>query len=42
MINWNRMLQISLVFGIVYLASNRLEGWGWLVFILFVSLESER
>jgi hypothetical protein len=42
MINWNRMLQIALVGGIVYLAANRLEGWGWLVFILFISLDHER
>jgi hypothetical protein len=42
MINWNRMFQIALVGGIVYLASNGLEGWGWLVFILFISLERER
>ena len=37
-----RLLQLAMVGGIVYLASNGLEGWGWLVFILFVSLESER
>ena len=42
MINWNRILQIALVGGIVYLAANSLEGWGWLVFILFISLERER
>jgi hypothetical protein len=42
MISSFRMLQIALVGGIVYLASNGLEGWGWLVFILFITLENER
>lgn len=37
-----RMLQLAMVGGIVYLASNGLEGWGWLVFMLFITLESER
>lgn len=37
-----KLLQFALVGGIVYLASKGLEGWGWLVFILFISLENER
>jgi len=37
-----RLLQLAMVGGIVYLASNGLEGWGWLVFLLFITIESER
>jgi hypothetical protein len=32
------LLQIALVAGIVILASNDLDGWGWLVFILLFTL----
>lgn len=32
------LLQIALVVGIVILASNDLDGWGWLVFILLFTL----
>ena len=39
MISSFRMLQLALVGGIVYLASNQLEGWGWLVFILFITVD---
>jgi hypothetical protein len=39
MISSLRMLQIALVGGIVYLASNGLDGWGWLVFILFITID---
>jgi hypothetical protein len=31
--NWD-LLDLVLVCGIVYLAANNLDGWGWLVFIL--------
>jgi hypothetical protein len=41
MISSLRILQLALVGGIVYLAANGLEGWGWLVFILFISLDNE-
>ena len=36
MISSLRILQLALVGGIVYLAANGLEGWGWLVFIYFI------
>jgi hypothetical protein len=32
------ILQVALVAGIVILASMGLEGWGWLVFALIVTL----
>ncbi len=32
------ILQVALVFGIVSLASQGLDGWGWLVLALFVTL----
>lgn len=32
------LLQIALVAGIVILAANDLDGWGWLVFILLCTL----
>ena len=41
MISSFRMLQLALVGGIVYLASNGLEGWGWLVFILLITLDKD-
>jgi hypothetical protein len=37
-----RLLQLAMIGGIVYLASNGTEGWGWLVFILFITIDSER
>jgi hypothetical protein len=36
-IHWKTILQIMLVIAIVYLLSiGNTEGWGWLVFILFI------
>jgi hypothetical protein len=32
------LFRLALVAGIVVLASNNKEGWGWLVFILFCTL----
>lgn len=32
------LLQIALIAGIVILAANDLDGWGWLVFILLCRL----
>jgi hypothetical protein len=29
------IVDLALIFGIVYLASNNTDGWGWLLFILF-------
>lgn len=37
-----RLLQLAIVGGIVYLAANGLDGWGWLVFILFITIDNER
>jgi hypothetical protein len=36
--NWDRLLQIALVGGIVFLAYNNMDGWGWLVFALLCTL----
>lgn len=33
------LFRIALVLAIVYLASNSMDGWGWLVFILLISLD---
>jgi len=32
------LLQIALIAGIVILAANNMDGWGWLVFILLFTL----
>lgn len=32
------LLQIALIAGIVVLAANDMDGWGWLVFILLFTL----
>ena len=32
--NKNGWVDIALVMGIAYLASNGYDGWGWLIFIL--------
>jgi hypothetical protein len=32
------LLQIALVAGIVILAFNNMDGWGWLIFILICTL----
>lgn len=32
------ILQVILVIGIVYLAAQDIEGWGWLVFALLCTL----
>lgn len=32
------LFRIALVFGIVYLAVNNKDGWGWLTFILILTL----
>lgn len=41
MISSLRILQLALVGGIVFLSANGLEGWGWLVFILFLTLDRD-
>jgi hypothetical protein len=37
-INNLTILQVSLIAGIVYLASQGIDGWGWLTFALFCTL----
>jgi len=32
------ILQLALIIGIVYLASQGMDGWGWLVFALIITL----
>jgi len=33
-----RIVQISLIIATVILALNNIDGWGWLLFILFITL----
>lgn len=33
-----RLIQFSLIVGIVILASNNMDGWGWLMFALIITL----
>ena len=35
------LLRVALVLAIVYLAANDKDGWGWLVFILLISMDYE-
>lgn len=37
-ISGERVLQVALVAGIVLLAYNNMDGWGWLVFALICTL----
>jgi len=32
------LLQLALIIGIVYLASQGMDGWGWLMFALIITL----
>ena len=32
------ILQVALITGIIILAYNQLDGWGWLVFVLLCTL----
>lgn len=34
--NWSKVIDLALIAGIVFLAANNKEGWGWLTFILCV------
>ena len=34
--NKNYWVDVALVLGITYLASNGYDGWGWLIFILIL------
>jgi hypothetical protein len=38
-INYWFALRIALITGIVILASKNLEGWGWLVLLLFITID---
>lgn len=35
-INLDKLLDVALVCGIVFLAYNNLDGWGWLTFVLII------
>jgi hypothetical protein len=35
-INIDKLFDIALVCGIVFLAYHNMDGWGWLVFILII------
>jgi len=34
--NWSKVIDLALIAGIVFLAANDKEGWGWLTFVLVV------
>lgn len=34
--NFNKLIDVALILGVVFLAYNRIDGWGWLIFILFL------
>jgi hypothetical protein len=34
--NWSKVVDIILLFGIVFLAALGKDGWGWLVFLFFI------
>jgi hypothetical protein len=34
--NWSRVVDLALIAGIVFLAANDKEGWGWLTFVLVI------
>jgi hypothetical protein len=35
-INWDKAVDIALIAAVVYLAATDKDGWGWLVFLLFL------
>lgn len=35
-INWDKVVDVVLIAGIIYLSSNDKDGWGWLVFLLLL------
>jgi hypothetical protein len=35
-IDWSKVVDVALIIGIVYLAAEGKEGWGWLLFLLFM------
>ena len=35
-INWDKAVDIALIASVVYLAANDKDGWGWLIFLLFL------
>jgi len=36
--SFKEIFQLALVLGIVYLAANGKDGWGWLTFVLLLTL----
>lgn len=40
--NNKTLLQVLLIAGITILASNDLNGWGWLIIILLCTLDSDK
>lgn len=35
-INYDKLIDLALIAGVVILAANNKEGWGWLIFILAI------
>lgn len=36
LINWNKIIDICLIAGVVILALNGADGWGWLILVLII------
>lgn len=34
--NYDKLIDLALIAGVVILAANNKEGWGWLIFILAI------
>lgn len=34
--NYDKLIDLALIAGVVFLAANDKEGWGWLIFILAI------
>lgn len=35
-IDWDKVVDVALILGIVYLAASNKDGWGWLLFFLLI------
>jgi hypothetical protein len=35
-LNWDKIVDVALIAGIIYLAGNDKDGWGWLMFLLIL------
>jgi hypothetical protein len=38
--NWG-LARVAMILGIIYLAANGMDGWGWLIFALIITADQE-